>query len=285
MELAQLTVESSAPFGLFRRGKTFKLSDRLLVYPKWRAMGHVGLLESLMGDADGQGRTRTGTEISGSRRYVYGDPRRHVHWRNSARTGRMMVKEFDARNERPYVFAVLGDGEDGRGRDSEAFEDAVRIAASAARPLIARGSPVFLAKRDGLSHMYVSWQSLMADLARVTPDDFTGSHTHLRSLMPGARALAFVVSDEAPAAQVICGLARAGHPCAAVIHGEGPAMAVIGGELRAAGVPVVECPVGDFARAVKGLEAPAQKERHAMPPKSAVAARKPVQDEVEALAA
>lgn len=40
--------------------------------------------------------TATGIDVRSVRDYVLGDPIRHIHWKSSARLGRLMVKEFDA---------------------------------------------------------------------------------------------------------------------------------------------------------------------------------------------
>jgi uncharacterized protein (DUF58 family) len=47
-----------------------------------------------------------GIEPRGIRGYVSGDPLRHVHWRSSARTGQLLVKEFEAGAQAPAVFVI-----------------------------------------------------------------------------------------------------------------------------------------------------------------------------------
>ena len=37
----------------------------------------------------------SGIDTRGIREYVQGDPIRHIHWKTTARTGKLMVKEFD----------------------------------------------------------------------------------------------------------------------------------------------------------------------------------------------
>ncbi len=48
----------------------------------------------------------SGIETRGIREYAYGDPLRHVHWRSSARTGRLMVKEFDTGSGLSLAFVL-----------------------------------------------------------------------------------------------------------------------------------------------------------------------------------
>lgn len=47
-----------------------------------------------------------GMEPRGTREYVPGDPLRHVHWRSSARSGTLLVKEFEAGIQAAYAMFV-----------------------------------------------------------------------------------------------------------------------------------------------------------------------------------
>jgi uncharacterized protein (DUF58 family) len=53
------------------------------------------------------GRSRgAGIEPRGVREYVAGDPLRHIHWRSTARTGQLLVKEFEAGSHAPAAFVL-----------------------------------------------------------------------------------------------------------------------------------------------------------------------------------
>jgi len=53
------------------------------------------------------GRVRgTGLDTRGIREYTPGDPLKHVHWTSSARTGRLMVKEFETGAGAHFVFMI-----------------------------------------------------------------------------------------------------------------------------------------------------------------------------------
>jgi len=72
-----------------------------------------GISESESGQTRG-----AGIEPRGIREYVHGDSLRHVHWRSTARTGRLLVKEFEAGTHAAAAFIfqrtpgsdIAGDG-------------------------------------------------------------------------------------------------------------------------------------------------------------------------------
>lgn len=60
-----------------------------------------GINEAMSGQASG-----AGIEPRGIREYVSGDSLRHVHWRSSARTGTLQVKEFQAGSQGAAAFLL-----------------------------------------------------------------------------------------------------------------------------------------------------------------------------------
>jgi uncharacterized protein (DUF58 family) len=246
-----VVIEGGAPFGLFRRRRTFKTLDRVLVYPRWEPMAKVGLLEDTHGSDEGNVRSRTGTGLSGTRRYVSGDARRSVHWRNSARTGRLMVKEFDAQDGQAVVFALFT-GQDGPVGDAR-FEESVRLAASAARPIIESGGHAFIAHPGRLSPAFVSWQAIMERLALIEPADALTPGVPLGPVPSGARVLALISTDPAAPMDELARLATMGHSCAAVIVAEGAAQAT-SPALAGRGIPVISAQVGETSAAALAMQ-------------------------------
>jgi uncharacterized protein (DUF58 family) len=55
---------------------------------------------------DGSKGRGSGLEPRGTREYVPGDPLRHVHWRSSARTGTLLVKEFEAGIQASFAYLL-----------------------------------------------------------------------------------------------------------------------------------------------------------------------------------
>ena len=91
--LGPLIFESSAPFGLFRRRIKAAGPQPVLIFPRVHQLRRLALVEALGGSTAQPRKSVTGMDPVGSRHYFPGDPRRHIHWRNTARMGRPMVKE------------------------------------------------------------------------------------------------------------------------------------------------------------------------------------------------
>ena len=117
------------PLGLFARVVSQSDTINLYVHPVTLRVPGVG--PGFLRDLEGM----ESVELSPSdlafhslREYVPGDDRRHVHWKTSARSGRLMVQQFvDTR--RSHVVVLLDDGST-RYADPSQFELAVSIAGS-----------------------------------------------------------------------------------------------------------------------------------------------------------
>lgn len=135
------------PFGMLTASRSTGVHRPLVVWPRvfpvapppdWAsadmAVGHVDT-------------RRIGSEgdTTGVREYRRGDPMRWIHWPQTARHDRFMVREFQASGV-PRVRIVLdcdADAHVGTGKDSS-FEWGVRIAASLATGWLAEGAEVEL---------------------------------------------------------------------------------------------------------------------------------------------
>lgn len=95
--LGPITITSSDPFGLFETSKRIAATSSMVVYPYAVDLPQFGLPS---GELPGGGamRRRTHyvtTNVSGIRDYFPGDSFNRIHWPSSARTGRLIVKEFE----------------------------------------------------------------------------------------------------------------------------------------------------------------------------------------------
>lgn len=95
--LGPTTLQSGDPFGFFSREITFPSRDSLLVLPLIVPIADfpspAGLLPG--GKAIQRKSMDVTPHASGVREYVHGDALKRIHWRSTARRGRLMVKEFE----------------------------------------------------------------------------------------------------------------------------------------------------------------------------------------------
>jgi len=135
-----VTVTATDPLGVFSKQITLGERQSLIVYPRTADLPHFKFSSfSDFGYGSGfQSVSRISPNASGVREYANGDSLRHIHWPSALRTGKLMVKMFDA--DRAYNAAkeswVLLDMNEaahyGRNRDTT-DEQAITIAASICR--------------------------------------------------------------------------------------------------------------------------------------------------------
>ncbi len=95
--LGPITLISSDPFGLFEHRKHLPATSSIVVYPYTVDLPHFSLPTGEM-PGGGAMRRRTHyitTNVSGVRDYFPGDSFNRIHWPSTARTGRLIVKEFE----------------------------------------------------------------------------------------------------------------------------------------------------------------------------------------------
>lgn len=95
------------PLGLVRRAVIWTEPEELYVHPRTIRLGQsaAGFLHDLEGR---ESRDITDADLSfhALREYVPGDDRRHVHWRSSARTGTLMIRQYEETRRSHLVLAV-----------------------------------------------------------------------------------------------------------------------------------------------------------------------------------
>ncbi len=148
------------PFGLSRRRQRYGGETSLLVYPVRAGVALPEAQRTPSGEAPRPVTVRTGDEVSGSRPFAPGDLARHVHWRNSARTGNLLTKTFTAA-ESPAPVLLLGAPSADGGADAERALDA------------SPGAPA------------LTWAEVLGYLARVTTRSLPPLREALRALAPG----------------------------------------------------------------------------------------------------
>lgn len=123
------TTVRSDPVGLLRREHAFVDVHEVFVHPRTVALPSTsaGLIRDLEGSAT---RRLVDADMSfhAIRPYVSGDSRRHIHWKSTAKTGRLMVRQYEE-SRRSRMAIVLGVA-DHEYVDADEFELAVSCAAS-----------------------------------------------------------------------------------------------------------------------------------------------------------
>jgi uncharacterized protein (DUF58 family) len=138
--LAGVRVTTRFPFALFLKAGRPALTEDVVVYPAVRAVSPE-LLRQL--GAAGEHATRRrgrGTDLYNLRGYRSGDDPRLIHWRSSAKSQTLVVRELEAETTEDTRLVLIGTG----ARDAVALEAALSEAASLASHLIRAGAGVEL---------------------------------------------------------------------------------------------------------------------------------------------
>ncbi|HTV49223.1 MAG TPA: DUF58 domain-containing protein [Phycisphaerae bacterium] len=109
LELRELRVCCSFPFGFMNRAIHFIQPQRIIVFPRIGTLSRELMTRSRTFSPSGTVSTlnRGGTDdFFGLRDYTPGDSIRAIHWRRSARTGDLVVKEMTSNSPPSIVIAV-----------------------------------------------------------------------------------------------------------------------------------------------------------------------------------
>ena len=128
VSLGPWVLERVDPWGLLRRRVGELDGVALLVVPRVRPVS-LAALPSALADFGGSAEMGT-TTFATLREYVIGDELRHVHWRSSAKTGKLMMRQY-VDITRPRITLVLV-AEERAYTSAEEFEEAVDFIASLA---------------------------------------------------------------------------------------------------------------------------------------------------------
>ena len=137
----------SDPVGLLRRERTCTQAQLVHIHPRTVRVGSS--LHGLMRDVEGavtQELSSSDVSFHALRDYVPGDDRRNIHWRTTAHTGRLMVRQFEETHRSSLLIlldCLIDDYE-----VEEDFETAVSVACSLSLDAISDGREVTLATQD-----------------------------------------------------------------------------------------------------------------------------------------
>lgn len=181
--IGPIRVTVTDPLGLFQKTRVLAQLSEIVVYPKTfaiRDLGIRGLQSTSLVSTASPLRVGQTPLFYGTREYQPGDNPRWIHWRASARWGRLVLKEFESpSNIELTCFLDLDRGTmAGLGRGSN-VERAISIAASAAEFAESRGHPfqlvadgeeaVFLPPRVGRRSLITALDTLARVKSGRTP--------------------------------------------------------------------------------------------------------------------
>ena len=134
--------------GLVRRVQTWSDATELFIHPRTVAMNAstVGFIRDIEG-ATTQDLSSADVSFHALREYVPGDDRRAIHWRSTARIGKLMVRQFEE-TRRSHLLIVLDLDTDAWASDDE-FEIGVSAAASMARAALVDAKEVSVHTQAG----------------------------------------------------------------------------------------------------------------------------------------
>ncbi|WP_127793725.1 DUF58 domain-containing protein [Agromyces sp. LHK192] len=190
--------------GLLRRTVRWSEPVELFVHPRTARLkpSAAGLVKDLEGEVT---RTITDHDISfhALRAYEPGDPLRNVHWRSSARTGRLMVRQYEETRRSELVLLQVTSAE--HYVDDDEFELAVSIFASLGVQIVRDGTTA-TAATEQFNLRTNTAISLLDDSCRIEPSkSSTVVRTFAREVLrrtPAASVVMLVVGSAVPLAEI-----------------------------------------------------------------------------------
>ncbi|HZG95326.1 MAG TPA: DUF58 domain-containing protein [Mycobacteriales bacterium] len=139
---------SSTPFGLLQARTVSLVPHPVLVHPQPVRPRRVPV-GGAIGAADANAVvTRAGPDLHGIREWRTGDSRRDVHWRSSARRGRLVVVEREEPQQRALTMLIAGTPA------ADDWERLLAVAAATAAAVARSGRDVaLLATHDGVARL------------------------------------------------------------------------------------------------------------------------------------
>ena len=198
------------PLDLLRREQAWTDPEQLYVHPRTVRLDNpsTGFLRDLEGSPT-KDLANDDVSFHALREYVPGDDLRHVHWRSTARTGTLMIRQFEETRRSQFVIMLetrLADY-----ADEAEFELGVSIAASLSRSAQADGRDVTVFTSSA-TLASVTPERLMDAYSAIEPsssrESFGDRARVVGAEVPGASVVALVTGSATPLEQVRLGAIR-----------------------------------------------------------------------------
>lgn len=193
------------PLGVARREVRWTEPVELFVHPRTVAL--AGTSAGFFKDLEG----RVSKDLSPSdvafhalREYVVGDDRRHVHWKSTARTGQLMVRQYEE-TRRSHLAVALSTHLADYGSDPDEFELAVSVAGSLGLHALREERDLTVLTQAGALATRTAGR-MMDDLTRAEASarsvDVVALAAALARSAPGASIAAIVVGSQTTPTQL-----------------------------------------------------------------------------------
>ena len=197
------------PLGIVRRTLRWTAITELFVHPRTISLESLGagLLRDLEGETT-QEMSMSDLAFHALREYQPGDDRRYIHWRSSAKAGRLLVRQFlDTR--RSHLTVIVDADPDKYAGGEEDAETAISVAASVGKRAHMDEQDFTIVCRDS-SASRTSAPLAMDALARVElgPSDLYAMAGEGLSLAPDTSMAVLVTGSATPFIQVQRALGR-----------------------------------------------------------------------------
>ncbi|MBI4854317.1 MAG: DUF58 domain-containing protein [Acidobacteria bacterium] len=172
-QITGFMVSTKFPFGFLRKTYEREAIGEVVVYPLPQAIGDFSTSVPVLAGWLESSKRGNSSDLYRLRQYVPNDNMRHIHWKATAKSRRLMVKEFTDEDERRFTLIL----DDYYNKDLEnfagSFERAVVLMASLADYFSKQGSEIrlFTPKQQtdfglGIEHLY----KILRILAFIQPD-------------------------------------------------------------------------------------------------------------------
>jgi uncharacterized protein (DUF58 family) len=168
-----LSLNTRFPFGLFIKTLTYPLIDEIVVYPQIEPISPSLSPFSSKKDEMEVNKKGHGTTLYQLREFQHGDDARTIHWKTSARHGRLLIRENETEEEKRVILVFDNrQGKEFSQKTAHLFEKGVTQTASLAFYFIQKGYALELVTANshfpfskGAQHLH----KILHYLALVTP--------------------------------------------------------------------------------------------------------------------
>jgi uncharacterized protein (DUF58 family) len=247
------TLQSSGPLGLIVRRRTFQLPLNLTVYPTYYQMEGLPVADAAWADWGHAVKSSAAAEFYGSREYQYGDPLKHIHWRNTARLGHFMLKEFEQASQGSVTVAFETRHDFGAGRETT-LEYSIKIAASLAKLSADSGRSIdIFTGQTPLRN--AGWREAMDYLAHLKVEEKAASTEFAVVPEPGQVIVVIVPAIETKLVPALSQLAHRVRGLLVLLEGFTPDEVPLEflSRLKGDNLNIISCTPGNLEAAIKKL--------------------------------